>query len=133
MEFNTDKFSFPRFDILSKTKEDKAISLFKELPFSDPSPEYSSNTETQIQIQHSERDLGTFIQSNLKWNINLNYQRSRTWSKIHQILNTFYSRDKKVLDPLWKSICLPILLFNTTFMGNLSAQYERILEKTQRK
>ena len=57
----------------------------------------------------------------------------RIQTRINVILNTFHTRHPDILSVLWNSLCIPILLFNTNAMGQLSASEEQVLERVQRK
>ena len=53
--------------------------------------------------------------------------------KINIILNTFKTRDPETMSILWKSLCIPSLLYNTNVLGKLKATDEKVLEHVQRK
>ena len=53
-----------------------------ELPFSlQGETEYMTDGGAIIARSYMERDLGTYITSELRWNANVNCLRSKTWKK----------------------------------------------------
>lgn len=53
--------------------------------------------------------------------------------KVFVILNTFMTRDVVPMTTLWKFICMPTLLYNTSVMGKLNAAETKTLENVQRR
>ena len=133
MFFNRDKFAHLTFNTISP-KAEQTLKLLDHLPFAEALlANYTTDNGIIIQKSDQEKDLGTIITSDLKWNTNLFYLRKKTWTKIHMIFHTFHTRDVQTMTILWNSLCLPVLLYNTALMGNLLAKEERILENIQRK
>lgn len=82
MIFNAQKFAHMKFKVETATAADNALKLFEELPFShDKATEYFTNEGLIIKKSESERDLGTYVSSNLQWNTNIHHLRSKTWKK----------------------------------------------------
>ena len=79
----------------------------------------------------TQKDLGTWILNDLKWDYNLNYQKRQTLKKVFVILNTFMTRDVVPMTTFWKSICMSTLMYNTSVMGKLNAYENKILEHVQ--
>ena len=84
------------------------------------------------QMWLTQKDFGTWILNDLNWDYNLNYQNCHTLKKVFVSLNTFMTRDVMPMTTLWKSICMPTLMYNTSVMGKLNASENQILEHVQR-
>ena len=82
MIFNAQKFAHLTFKIETATAADNKLKLFEELPFSQvQATEYSTNKGLIIKKSECERDLGTYVSPNLRWNTNIHHLRSKTWKK----------------------------------------------------
>ena len=104
-------------------KMSKCVVVINLIPKNDP----GIRKEAFKPMWLTQKDLGTWILNDLKWDYNLNYQKRQTLKKVFVILNTFMTRDVVPMTTFWKSICMPTLMYNTSVMGKLRASENKIL------
>ena len=101
MQLNKTKFELLSFKL---NPENVHQVLFKELPFYDECKMYNVSDDTVISPSVSVRDLGVFIDQDLNWTVHFSTISKKAKQMCGWIFNTFYSRDRKTMLILFKSL-----------------------------
>ena len=68
----------------------------------------------------------------MNWDVHIGNMVTKGWKAIHLCLRTFKNRHAPPMLVLWQTIIRPVIMYNTSVMGNLNNSQYQQLERLQK-